>query len=163
MNREKIKYFHELRKKAESLVYPTSAEDFELSSEEIKHLFEELSISQVELERQHEDFKLTQNALQQSRQDFANLFDFAPVGYIRLDEQARMLQMNKTFMEMLQVPPTKLKNKHFAQFVDERDLALFNVRFPAFYKKPENKTLELRLKNHRGESFETELKGYFFR
>ncbi len=161
MNRERIKYFNELRKKAEALIYPTRREDFELSSEEIKHLFEELSISQVELERQHEDFKSAQTALQQSRQDFANLFDFAPVGYIRLDEQARILQMNKTFMQMLQVPPTKLKNKHFAQFVDERDLALFNVRFPAFYKKPDNKTLELRLKNHKGDSFEAELKGYF--
>lgn len=161
MNKEKIKYFHELRKKAENLVYPTSSEDFELSSEEIKHLFEELSINQVELERQYEDFKLTQTALQQSRQDFANLFDFAPVGYIRLNERAQMLQVNKTFMTMLQVPPTKLKNKHFAQFVDERDLALFNARFSAFYKKPDNKTLELRLKTYKGEMFEAELKAYF--
>ena len=135
----------------------------ELNIEETAILFEELKIHQVELELQNDELKMAQQNLRQSEQNFADLFNFAPVGYVRLDEKARILQVNQTFAEMLGRSKQDIESKHLASFITEQDLALFNVRFPAFYKKPEDKAIELRFETLKKELFYVELKAHFFK
>ena len=53
-----------------------------LSPDEIILLLQELQIHQLDLEMQNEELRNAQRELLEVRNQFADLYDFAPVGYI---------------------------------------------------------------------------------
>jgi len=61
----------------------------------------ELEVHQAELEIQNRELIETQKLLEQSRERYANLFDFAPIGYLVLDKFGVILDINLTAAESL--------------------------------------------------------------
>jgi PAS domain S-box-containing protein len=64
-------------------------------------LIHDLQVHQIELEMQNQELRETQRALEQSRGEYADLYDFAPIGYCLLDATSNIRQINLTGAALL--------------------------------------------------------------
>ncbi|MBF0208012.1 MAG: hypothetical protein HQK53_14125 [Oligoflexia bacterium] len=86
-----------LRKNAEKILknsFPRKGkENFnELTSEKLKKLLHELEIHQIELEMTNDELKRTADELETSRTRYFELYEFAPVGYVTINEEGGILE-----------------------------------------------------------------------
>ncbi len=93
----------------------------EMSVNDIAQLLHELDTYQIELEMQNEDLRTAQVELMEARDRYAELYDFAPVGYITLSKKGLILQTNLAFSEMLGVPRSELVNRPLSAFIVKED------------------------------------------
>jgi PAS domain S-box-containing protein len=86
---------NELRKKAEKWLKDADFAGAEFADMDTKRLIAELKTHQAELEIQNQELRSTRNELEEERNRFAELFDQAPVGYVILDAEERILEVNR--------------------------------------------------------------------
>ncbi len=80
-------------------------------------LLHELQVHQIELEMQNEELLRAQAAAQEVSDKYHDLFDFAPIGYFRLDEQGAILEVNLAGAALLGVNRGTAVKQRFAQYV----------------------------------------------
>lgn len=90
-----------------------------------ERLVEELRLHQVELEMQNRELRETQRELESSRDRYADLYDFAPVGYATLDEKGRIREINLTGASLLGVERSRLLGKSLLRYVAKADTTAF--------------------------------------
>lgn len=151
--------FSELRQKAEVVVGPEQREVGELSLEQIRVMFHDLQVHQVELEMQNEELRKVQRDLETSRDNYSRLYNHAPVGYLSVDQNGIILQANQTFAEMVGMHFSELHRKTISSLIDPRDRDIFFARFKAFFKKPADKHMEVRLMVGKEREFYARLEG----
>jgi len=88
-----------------------------ISSQNIDEVVHELNVYHVELEIQLEDLQGAYQALAASQNKYANLFDFAPVGYVVTDMQGTVIKANLTASSVLGVERDTLEKTAFAEFI----------------------------------------------
>ncbi|WP_282049564.1 PAS domain-containing sensor histidine kinase [Maribacter aquivivus] len=106
-----------LRQKAEAEVKSTPLSPLDLTMDKVKSLVHELEVHQVELEMQNQELRETQQLLEKSRDEYSDLFDFAPVGYLIIDEKGTIANINLTACHMLGVDRLQLKGKPFSAYL----------------------------------------------
>ena len=89
------------------------------SPEEIKKILQELQAYQIELEIQNEELLKTQRELSEVRDQFADLYDYAPIGYLVLDLDHSIDNANLTICKMLGVSRMSLYKKGIFEFITE--------------------------------------------
>ncbi len=62
----------------------------------LNRLVEDLKTHQAYLEGQNEELRIAQENLLEAKKQYADLFDFAPVGYVTVDERGIILEANAT-------------------------------------------------------------------
>ncbi|HYQ91542.1 MAG TPA: PAS domain S-box protein, partial [Candidatus Competibacteraceae bacterium] len=77
----------------------------------------ELQLYQEQLEMQNLELREAQQALEASRDRYADLYDFAPVGYVSLTEAGIIKEINLTAANLLGKPRPHLLEYHFSCFV----------------------------------------------
>ena len=117
--------FSDLRRRAEALHAAEAIPPEELSPAQAASLIHELRVHQIELEMQNEELRLSQARLEESRSKYADLYDFAPVGYLTLDGQDRIVEANLTAATLLGVERSKLLNRFFPHFLTDADRQVF--------------------------------------
>jgi PAS domain S-box-containing protein len=117
--------FTDLRRWAEEQLREEDRPPEKLSPEEAARLIHELQVHQIELEMQNDELRLAQARLEESRSKYADLYDFAPVGYLTLDEAGRIVEANLTAAILLGVERGKLLNRFFTPFLGEVDRRIF--------------------------------------
>ncbi len=90
-----------LRRRAEERIATAEVSPEDLSPAEAVRLIHELQVHQIELELQNDELRLSQARLEESRSRYADLYDFAPVGYLTLDERGAIVEANLTAATML--------------------------------------------------------------
>jgi PAS domain S-box-containing protein len=136
-----------LRAEAErQLVGSPLAEMPTRSAEELLH---ELQVYQIELEMQNETLRQSQITLEESRDRYVDFYDFAPTGYVTLNCEALITEINLTGAMLLGKERSKLANRRFAQFVAPEDLDLWHRHFMDALKHDSKLTCELEI--HRGD------------
>lgn len=97
-----------LRSKAEAKISTTPPGGPELTIEEAKELMHELEVHQVELEMQNQELREAQHRLEDIRDQYTDLFDFAPIGYIILNEKGEIENINLTACSLIGIDRTKI-------------------------------------------------------
>ena len=90
------------------------ARDLPGPSSSLRH---ELQVHQIELEMQNEELRRTQADLEAARDRFADLYEFAPVGYLALSGAGLIHDANLTAATLLGVGRKTLVGRSFTAFV----------------------------------------------
>ncbi|HZW36581.1 MAG TPA: PAS domain S-box protein, partial [Candidatus Deferrimicrobiaceae bacterium] len=91
----------------------------------LDRLYKELQIHQTELEEQNRELREIQQRLEESRDRYADLFDFAPVGYVDLDGRGSIRGINLKGATMLGEARSRLLGMPFTRFVDPKNRTEF--------------------------------------
>ncbi len=109
-----------LRVAAEALLAATPAQPAAQPLEELLH---ELRVHQIELEMQNEALRQTQRYLEESRDRYADLYEFAPVGYLALTPEGVIEAINLTGAALLGLERKELLHRAFSTCVVPADQA----------------------------------------
>lgn len=104
-----------LRTRAEALVVSMSPE--ELATKPADVLLHELLVHKIELEMQNEELRRTYHELQEKQDHRQNLYEFAPVGLLSIDQEDRIIEINLTGAALLAKPRDQLLNQRFSTFI----------------------------------------------
>jgi len=151
----------DLRKRAEESLKsePDRLDDIRL--DEANSLIHELRVHQIELEMQNEELRRVQNDLEVSRSRYADLYDFAPVGYLTLNKHGQIVDLNLTAAKQLGIERGRLVNKHFQFFVFQPDKKEFLSHLNLIFDKRERQIAEVRLSRKDGEQFYAQLESIY--
>jgi PAS domain S-box-containing protein len=108
---------HNLRAKAEAKIRARSHAIQNLTLEESKSLVHELEVHQVELEMQNEELREAQHRLEEVRDLYTDLFDFAPIGYLVLNEKGIIKNSNLTACDLLGIERSYIIGKPFSAYI----------------------------------------------
>ena len=108
---------HNLRAKAEAKIRARSHAIQNLTLEESKSLVHELEVHQVELEMQNEELREAQHRLEEVRDLYTDLFDFAPIGYLVLNEKGIIKNSNLTACDLLGIERSYVIGKPFSAYI----------------------------------------------
>src|SRR5262245_28300398 len=92
-----------LRERAQVKLQDAPADIKGMTGENVQRLVQDLRVHQIELELQNEELLRIQAELAESRDRYADLYDFAPVGYLTLDKDCRIIESNLTAAMMIGV------------------------------------------------------------
>ncbi len=135
----------DLRRRAEDEVRE-SGRAAHLPEPDVRKLCHELEVHQVELELQNEALQELQQDLRISEEKYRDLYDFAPIGYVTLDADGRILEANLAAASLLGEVRTSLTNQKLPFFLEResiRDFTAFRDRVRAADGK---ETVEVRLR-----------------
>ncbi len=138
----------QLRQKAVAkLAYAPDTKQITPSSEKLLH---ELRVHQVELEMQNEQLRDSQIALEKSRDRYVDFHDFAPVGYLALNRQGLIDEINLTGAALLGVERNKLPHHRFVSYIVSEDRDRWHRHFIGVMKCDDTRTCELELQHGDG-------------
>jgi len=117
----------------------------------------ELQVHQIELEMQNRELKEAQMELEISRNRYADLYDFAPCGYMTLDEKGKINEINITCAEMLGIDRKRFEGMTFIRFINTQDLNKFISYLERCKKSNEKITAEISVRKKGGEILQLQL------
>ncbi|MCB0554597.1 MAG: PAS domain-containing protein [Phaeodactylibacter sp.] len=133
-----------LRLKAEERLKEENDEVERLIKEgDAKRLLHELQVHQIELEMQNEALRQANETAEAALKKYTILYDLTPMGYLTLDSEGSILELNFTAAEMLGEKRFSLKNTNFKLFVSEESLPAFNDFFSKVYTSNSKESCEL--------------------
>ncbi|MFA7403704.1 MAG: PAS domain-containing protein, partial [Pelobacteraceae bacterium] len=91
--------------------------ELEVQNGELRRAQEELETQQIELELQNDELRLAREELELSRNKYAELYDFAPVGYFTFDAHGVIREVNLTGAQLLGIERQQLTDKPFTGFI----------------------------------------------
>ncbi len=144
--------FTELRKKAEQAVKTSDIDVSTLSPDEITHLIQDLEVHRVELEMQNDELQRANKENEEARRRYAELFDFAPVGYITLAADLSISESNLTFAHLVGLPRERILKMTFTDFLCPAFQDAFYLELRKIGEKNEKHALDMQIR-HREKDF----------
>ena len=127
----------------EALRHLQNDPDLQRPAVEAERLIHELQVHQIELEMQNRQLREAQRDLEVSRSRYADLYDFAPVGYCTLNEHGVVLESNLTAASLFGIDRAYLTGKPFAQVIRLADKQAFREHLARCRAGGESVTSEL--------------------
>ncbi|AEJ01983.1 PAS/PAC sensor signal transduction histidine kinase [Nitrosomonas sp. Is79A3] len=110
-------------------------------------LLVELQIHQTELEMQNLELKEAQQQLEESRNHYADLYDYAPVGYLTVDQTGDIRSINLTGASLLGKERALLIGRQFIACFSYIDHQAFFHYLHDIFNNPNKVTLDLKIGN----------------
>jgi len=110
-------------------------------------MLHELLVHKVELEMQIDELRRAYAAMEEARDRYAEFYEFSPVGYVTLDREGWVDEINPAGAELLGVDHGQPVHRRFAMFVAPQDRDRWHQVFLDLMKQPEleKRTLALEI------------------
>ncbi len=117
-NEDYTKKFEDLRRKAEEYIkqHPQDASSQTSSMLELVH---ELEVHHTELEIQNEELRRAQQEISSTKKEYEDLYEFAPCGYLTLNNKGIISKVNLTAIKMLGEQRNRILRSSFTRFLDK--------------------------------------------
>ena len=135
----------QLRKQAEEMLEHENIDFAENNDAELRATLHELRTHQIELELQNEELLRIQEELVEVRDQYVDLYDFAPVGYLTLNEKDLIVKANLTAAGLLGKERVSLVGCPFPQFIFREDQDTFYKHLKVLTDVADPRACELRL------------------
>lgn len=135
----------DLRKRAEERMDQREARLPDLTEIEIRKIVYELGTHQIELEMQNEELRLAQLGIAESRDRYAELYDFAPIGLVEVNQHGRISEANLTATQLLQLELDDVVMKNFVTLVHPADSDHFHIEFRKISQTMNAGSIEVRM------------------
>ena len=147
--RERAK--EELRrgKKIETSLYET----------DLKVLVEELSIYQIELEHQNQELIHSQDEIQQSNDRYLDLFDNAPVGYLIVDLNGVIKDINQTACVLLESEKNDYIDKKITKIIHRDFQDVYYMYFRTLINQKPNQPCDIKIQKSNNLFFYARIQG----
>jgi PAS domain S-box-containing protein len=122
-------------------------------------LLHEMDVYQAELEIQNEELQRSQAALQESQRRYAELYDFAPVGYLTFGREGVIQEVNLTGAQLLRTARRHLIHSGFHRFIAKESQQNFHQFCTRVFERGGQATCELRLQPKAGPPFDVHMIG----
>lgn len=132
-----------VRKRAEQLLETHLSDPRSPSSEEVEQLAHACVTQCSELEARNQQLNKVQQQLQRLRDRYVDLYDFAPVGYVTLDEDGYVQEINRAGARMLDVPSDSLVGYPWTDYVLEEDRDAFRDHIRNCARQQQEATCEV--------------------
>jgi len=110
-----------------------------------QRLLHELQVHQIELEMQNDELRKARDEMEAGLEKYSELYDFAPVGYLTLDQEGAISETNLTAATLLGVPRASLVKQRLAFFVDPHDRPHFHSFILQVFGTKTRKECDVRL------------------
>jgi PAS domain S-box-containing protein len=147
-----------LRRRAEQ-VLRQKPDETKLSWSDTQEILHELQVYQTELEMQNEELRRSQEELQLSQKRYVDLYDFAPVGYMTLNERGQIVEMNLTGAVLLGSTRDYMLGKLLTQFVVPEDQDIYYLYYRHLTATQQRQMCELQLRRLDQTQFHARLEG----
>lgn len=117
----------DLRQRAEQrLRARRSKEAAPPTKQNMGRLVHELQVHQIELEMQNEEMLAARTEAEAGRERYTDLYEFAPIGYLSMNEQGLILQANLAAAKLLGVERSRLIEQSLIRFICPEDRDTFS-------------------------------------
>ncbi len=130
--------------------------ELQAANRQLERTLHELGVHREELLTQNEELKALQHDLENSRREYQKLYDFAPVGYLSLDQKGVIRRVNLTACRLLASERNLLLGKPLANFLDSATKPLFRNSVLRVFEG-QSVSLEAIVATSRGETFHAEI------
>jgi signal transduction histidine kinase len=117
----------------------------------------ELQVHQIELEMQNDELRRSQLELEVAREREVDLYDFAPVGYLTLDELGAICASNLTAATLLGTQRGALIGRPFSAFVPASDADRWQLFSSTTSREGGRHACRLKVRKGDGETFDAQL------
>ena len=123
--------------------------------DKLERTLHELEVYKIEMEMKNRELVETRQKLENSLNDYADLYDFAPVGYLTCDGKGVIRKINLTGAKMLGMENFRLIEivPTFIYFVVKSDVKKFLSHLQICRKNTEQTVTELKIKKEGGGEF----------
>jgi PAS domain S-box-containing protein len=139
-----------IRRKALETLNSYKHADSVYFSGNIKQLIVELETNRVELELQNEELRDAQVKLENARLKYNELYSFAPIGYVTLDRDGRIIETNLKAAHLLDMNRLDILHQKFAEFVYFGDQDIYYLHQQSLKESDRQQSCCLRLKTGKG-------------
>ncbi|MEI7989727.1 MAG: PAS domain S-box protein [Chloroflexota bacterium] len=123
------------------------------SEKDLQRLVHDLQIHQLELQTQNEELRQARTELEISHVRYSNLYNFAPVGYLTLNEAGIILEANYKAATMLGEVNSRLVERLLAKFILPADKDKYSQLRQTLYTSGTTQACEIRLMKNDGTPF----------
>ncbi|MGA9538674.1 MAG: response regulator [Desulfobacterales bacterium] len=137
---------------------PADSDDIAgMSTKEITKVIHELRVYQIELKMQNEELRRIQEELEEARDRYSHLYDFAPVGYLTVNEKGIVEGANLTFATLMGMERSAFVGKPFSRFIQREDQDVYYLNLQRLLESGDLQSFKLRLVKNNGGDFLTSL------
>src|ERR1700728_489366 len=138
------------RAQADFLLRESARKIAKLPAGDMHKLAPEIHVHQMEIEMQNEELRRVQLELEVSRDHFSALYDFSPVGYLKLSQEGIIREANLTFAAQMGIDRRDLIGRKFSHFLAPESREIFHSHLQESYKGTRQVCVLQILKLHQG-------------
>jgi PAS domain S-box-containing protein len=124
-----------------------------------QRLFHELQVHQVELEMQNSELQEARTRMEALLEKYTDLYDFAPVGYLSIDELGQIREVNLTGATLLGMGRSFLINRRLQSFVTPASRPIFLAFLKRVFAEDGKQVCEAALLRQNGTSLWADFHG----
>ncbi len=140
-----------------SMAFLWESERRRLSEAALLESEESLRVHQIELEMQNEDLRQAQIELEGLKDRYIDLYDFAPVGYVTLNEKGLIVEANLTAVRLLGLEKQKLTKMFLSHFVCQEFESAYFTHLRQVFETRSKQICEIELSREDGTQFYAQL------
>jgi PAS domain S-box-containing protein len=152
-----------LRRRAEAmsrLLAATSPENLQsMTTEEICRMVHDLQVHQIELEMQNEELRRAHAKLETAQSRYFELVDMAPVGYVVIDKQGLITDVNLTTSSLLGWQRKDMVAQQFTRNIVSEDQDVYYLQRKSLFESGTPLSCDLRLLKQDGSTFWAHMEG----